>query len=224
MQSQARIQAAWDFEDHGPSVVWVGPGVTTYALGEFAWNAVRPPAEPRHQWFRGYAGPYRSLSEVAILCHRERATNVTRLQSVGGPLLPGRHQRWHFPECLEVTPGQYLLEVHYYARATEETARELATRTAESTRPSVVEWEAEAGGLYELVPRVGEARPAPENAGSFLTAPPRPGTPGTTAQRLEVSSWSAGIERVESPEAFGAPVLGYREDWRRYEEAGTTPP
>ena len=30
-----------------------------------------------------------------------------------------RHQRWHFPRCIEVLPGRYELEVHYFVRRTE---------------------------------------------------------------------------------------------------------
>ena len=139
-RSRERAAQGWDVDSQGANVVWAGPGMTAWALGELAVGAFRPPQEPDHVWFRAYNGPMRPLGDVAVLCHREHATNVQTLRDESsGVALPARHQRWHFPECIEVLAGSYELRVNYYSRDVSEANSELKSLTAESTRASVAE-------------------------------------------------------------------------------------
>ncbi len=218
-RSRDRAARGWDVESRGAQVVWAGPGMTAWALGELAVGAFRPPQEPRHVWFRAYPGPMRPLREVAVLCHREHATNIQTLRDErAGVEIPARHQRWHFPECIEALAGRYQLRVHYYSRNVREGESQLASLTAESTRASLPEWRAEAGGLYLLTAVLGTPRPARE-VPDFFRAAPRPQSPGTTSYDLQVSSWSVRIDRLAGWESLEYPALAYREAWREYEEA-----
>lgn len=218
-RSRERAAQGWDVESRGANVVWAGPGMTAWALGELAVGAFRPPQEPEHVWFRTYPGPMRPLGEVAVLCHRDHATNIQTLRDASSGLeTPARHQRWHFPECIEVPEGSYELRVHYYSRNVREGDSNLTSLTAESTRASVVEWQAEAGGVYLLTAVLGTPRPAPE-VPDFFRAPPRPQSPGTTSYELKMSSWNVRIDRVPGWESLEYPALAYRDEWRGYEEA-----
>ncbi len=219
-RSAEQIGSAWDLEAQGPGVLVAGPGLTTLALGELALNSVRPPPEPRRQWFRGYPGPMRPLAEVALLCHAQRATNATAILALEtGTLMPARHARWHYPECLELLAGRYRVQVHYYDRHVDDAASGLETATLESSQPSVVDWEAEAGGLYQLEAVLGPLEPALESEASFFRAPPRPGTPGTTAHEIDARSFEARIVRLGSAADLDPQRLEDRERWRAWEEA-----
>jgi hypothetical protein len=218
-RSRDRVAGGWDLESRGAQVVWAGPGMTAWALGELAVGAFRPPQEPLHVWFRTYPGPMRPLEEVAVLCHRDSATNVQSLRDERARVeMPARHQRWHFPECIEALEGRYELRVHYYSRSAREGEKELRSLTAESIRPSVAAWQAEAGGLYLLTAVLGTPRPAPE-VPDFFRAAPRPQSPGTTTYDLQVSSWNVRIDRLPGWDSLEVPALAYREAWREYEEA-----
>ncbi len=219
LQSAERIEAAWDVEAQGPAVVLAGPGLTTWALGELAVNSLRRPPEPRQQWFRGYPGPMQPLERVALLCHASRATNATALLRLDtGEVLPARHARWHYPECLEVLPGHYRLQVHYYERRVESEAEGLETATVESSQPAVVDWDARAGGAYRLLSELGPEQAAQESEASFFRAPPRPGTPGTTAHEIQARAFEVRVEDLAGVADLGPQILADREAWRAWEE------
>jgi hypothetical protein len=43
------------------------------------------------------------LDEVAILCSREDSTTVTTIQTQAHERATfARHQKWHYPQCIEV--------------------------------------------------------------------------------------------------------------------------
>ena len=161
----------------------------------------------------------RPASEVAILCHRERVTSVFSIRAEGDEVAyAARHQRWHYPRCIEVLPGNYRLEVNYYSRESIDVNRDLATQTVESARPSVVDWDAEAGGIYQLRAVLGEVKEAPGDVPSFFHASPRSQSPGTTTYALDVSTWNVRLERLPSVDYLHEPVLRFRERWRRFEQ------
>jgi len=108
--------------------------------------------------------------------------------------------------------------VNYYSRNVSEANSELKSLTAESTRASVAEWRAEAGGVYLLTAVLGAPRPAPD-VPDFFRAAPRPQSPGTTSYELQVSSWCVRIDRLPDWDSLEYPALAYREAWQEYEEA-----
>ena len=224
-----RLRDAWDVSEHGGSVAWRGPVLSGVALGDFLFHAIVPihtdgyflvdGREPREKWFRAYAGPMRPIDEVALLCHRDRTTSIYSIRAVSGETAyAARHQPWHYPRCVEVLNGAYQLEVNYYSRSSVDVNRDFATHTVESARPSVVEWEAEAGAIYQLRAVLGAPEDAPGDDPKFFNAPPRSSSPGTTTYDLQVSTWNARIERLPSPAYLDDPVRELRERWRQYEE------
>jgi hypothetical protein len=195
--------------------------MTTWAVGELALQSLRRPPEPLHQWFRNYSGAWESLDRVALLCHASRATNVTALlDRDSGEAAPARLARWHYPECLEVRPGRYRLQVHYYERRGLEREDSLETETLESTRAAIVDWDALAGGAYRLAAELGAGEPAEEAEAAFFRAPPRPGTPGTTAHDIEARAFAVVIETLASRAELDSETLAARERWRAWEESG----
>jgi hypothetical protein len=219
-RSADRIEAAWNYDERGPAILATGPAMTTWAVGELAVQSLRRPPEPRRQWFRNYTGAWEPLERVALLCHANHATNATALLDLGsGELEPARHARWHYPECLEVRPGHYRVQVHYYERRSVDREDGVETETLESSRPAVVDWNAQAGGAYRLSAELGQEEPAPEAEAAFFRAPPRPGTPGTTAHEVEARSFSIRIEALGSRAELGDDVFAARERWRQWEEA-----
>jgi hypothetical protein len=227
VRRSARIaRSGWDYAARGPWVVVTGPGGTLVATADLALNAFLPlnydgyflvdRRVPRRQWFRMYSGPMLPIDEVAILCNSERATNVRAIREVTeDEPSEARHERWHFPLCLEVLPGVYELEVHYYSRQTVADGSSPSTRQIESTEPSRVEWVAAAGGIYMLKGVLGEASPAPGRAPRSKI--PRSRSLGTSRFKLEVSEWNAKIERFASWGDIEEPIRQHRERWRRYE-------
>jgi hypothetical protein len=223
------VRDAWDTEEHGASVLWRGPVFSLIALGEFIVHSFVPidydgfafvdRREPRQKWFRAYGGAMRPLSEVAILCHRDHVTSIYSLRAEADEIAyAARHERWHYPRCIEVLPGSYRLEVNYYSRVSADVDRDLATETVESARPSIADWTAEAGAIYQLRAVFGDATDAPGDDPGFFHAPPRSQSPGTTTYALEVSTWNVRIERVPSVDYLDEPVLQYRERWKAYEK------
>jgi hypothetical protein len=223
------VRDAWDSGEHGAAVLWRGPVFSIAALGDFLVHALAPidydgyflvdRREPREKWFRAYGGAMRPRPEVAILCHRDRVTSIYSLRAEADETAyAARHERWHYPRCIEVLPGSYRLEVNYYSRVTADVDRDLATKTVESARPSVVDWTAEAGAIYQLRAVFGEAVEAPGDDPNFFHAPPRSQSPGTTTYALDVSTWNVRIDRVPAVDYLDEPVLEYRERWKAYEE------
>jgi hypothetical protein len=79
-----------------------------------------------------------------------------------------------------------------------------------------VRWNAEPGGAYVLRAVFGEKKPAPGPVPRSRIS--RSQSLGTSWLTLEVSDWFAEIDRVDSWEALGGPVLEERAAWARYED------
>jgi hypothetical protein len=177
--------------------------------------------EPQQKWFRFYTGPMQPLEKVAILCNRERATTVTTIRTEDQERATyARHQKWHYPQCIEVLPGRYELEVDFYSRETFRREFSVATYSTESTSPATVTWDAEAGGVYQLSAVLGGVTPAPGTAysGTTIKRLTRTATNlGTSEFTLDEGHWLAIVEKVPSLAAIDAPVVEHREAWKRYE-------
>ena len=217
-QRSRRIVAdGFDVESRGAWVAFTGPGSLLVAGGTML---VGPfflgPSEPRIKWFRSYPGKMLPVEQVAILCHGDRATWIHAMRPMGSDLWTrARHEKWHFPRCIEVLPGSYELEVHYFLRDSEDDVERAVTRQAESTQPSSARWEAEAGGLYRLTARVGD--PVPSQGPVPRRHIPRSRSLGTTWWDLQESEWTVWIERLPSWEAWDEPVREHRQAWMDYE-------
>jgi hypothetical protein len=217
-RSRRIVREGFDAEEHGGWVVLTAPASLLLAGGNALVGSVvplGPPPEPEAKWFRSYDGPMLPREQVAVACHRERATTVTRIRRPDAAWVAARYEPWHFPRCLEVLPGVYELEVQYFRRDTDAGSERLVTLQAESTEPSVVEWRAEAGGLYEiwatLGPRAPAAGPAPRRH------IPRSRSLGTSWWELETSSWNARIGRIPSWEAADPAIVEARRTWEAFE-------
>jgi hypothetical protein len=219
-RSERMLDDGFDREAHGGWVVLTAPASVLLAGGNLLVGSVvplGPPLEPDQKWFRSYTGGMLPREQVAVVCHRARATNVERLRRPGGPWVAARYEPWHFPRCLEVLPGRYELEVSYFHRASTDDDEELVTLQAESTEPSQVEWEAEAGVLYEIWAVVGPRAPATGPAPRRHV--PRSRSLGTSWWDLESSAWQARIGRLPSWEAADPEVVAARNAWQEYERA-----
>ncbi len=222
------LERGWDLRERGALVVLTGPVSLAHASADFAVHALVPldydgyflvdRREPPTQWFRRYAGPMRPPSEVSVLCHEERATFVEAIRDDSSPeWRQARDQAWHFPKCIEVLPGRYEIAVSYLLRRTDDARDKKSTMHIESTEPSTVHWNAEAGGAYLLRAVPGEPKPAPGPSPRSRISKSQ--SLGTSWLTLEVSDWVAEIERVDSWDALGEPVLEHRAAWERYERA-----
>jgi hypothetical protein len=220
------VERGFDTDARGPFVVLTGPVSLVHATVDFAAHALVPldydgyflvdRREPAVQWFRRYGGPMRPLADVSVLCHVERATFVAAIrEQPNEEWREAREESWQFPKCIEVLPGRYELVVDYLLRVTEDARDRKSTQHIESTEPSIVRWNAEAGRVYRLYARLGEARPAPGPAPRSRISKSQ--SLGTSWLTLEVSDWSAGIEPLDSWEALGEPLLEHRAAWARYE-------
>ena len=221
--SERIVRGGFDLDAHGPWVVLTGPGALLLAGGNLALGSlVRlgggvDPREPATQWFRAYAGPMLPGDEVAILCHRERATWVSGLRpAAGGEWRAARHRKWHFPACIEAPPGRWELEVQYFVRDIDSDIETSVSRQAESTQPSLVVWDARAGQVDQLTTVVGAAQPS-------QSTPPQRHIPhsralGTTWWELEESEWSVRIEPLARWAQLEGPVREAREAWEAYED------
>jgi hypothetical protein len=221
-QSKRIVRGGFNLEDRGLAIFVTAPGSLLLAGGNLMVASVLPigggvdPREPDVKWFRDYDGKMRSGNEVGILCHRDRATWVTGIRSAsGGAWRDARHEKWHFPTCIEVLPGRYELEIHYFDREHDDDREQSVTRQAESTTPSRVAWNAQAGGVYLLGVRLGTAQPS-------QAVPPQRHIPrsralDTTWWELEESDWYASIERYASWDSLQGPVVEQRRAWMEYE-------
>jgi hypothetical protein len=225
------MASGWDREKYGNWVVLAGPGMSLAAVGDFAAHALVPlhydgyflvdRGEPEQKWFRFYTGPMQPIEDVAILCNRERSTTVSTIRSHDQERATfARHQKWHYPQCIEVLPGTYELEVDFYSRETFPREFSVATYSTESTSPATVTWTPVTGGVYELSALLGDAAPSPGMAYSGTTIKRLTRTKtklGASEFTLDEGHWLAIVEEVPSVESIDAPVLEHRDAWRRYE-------
>jgi hypothetical protein len=225
------IARGWDYEKHGTLVLATGPGMSLLALGDFAVHAFVPlhydgyflvdRGEPQQKWFRFYTGPMQPIEDVAILCNRARATTVTTIRTAEQERATyARHQKWHYPQCIEVLPGSYELSVDFYSRETFPREFAVATYSTESTSPATVAWTPVAGEVYELTAVLGDVTPSPGAAysGTTIKRLTRSKTRlGASEFTLDEGHWLAIVEKVPSIESIEAPVLEHREAWSRYE-------
>jgi hypothetical protein len=222
------LAQGWDPDERGALMALTGPVSIVHATADFAVHALVPldydgyflvdRREPEVQWFRRYGGAMRPLEQVSILCHAERATFVAGIREQGSTeWREARNQSWQFPKCIEVLPGRYELAVDYLLRRSDDARDEKTTMHVESTEPSLVSWNAEAGGVYLLRAALGERKPAPGPAPRSRLSKSQ--SLGTSWLTLEVSDWVAEIERVESWQAIGVPVPEHRAAWARYEQS-----
>ena len=216
----------WDVEERGPWVVLTGPGAILLATTDLVINSVIPinydgyflidRREPQEKWFRFYTGEMQPLNRVAVLCNVERATTVRTIRQLNSPSVhPARFERWHFPHCIEVLPGSYELEVHYFLRKTETSVEATSTEHKESTEPSLIVWHADAGGVYALKAIMGQTQTAAGAAPRSRVS--RRSSLGTSSFELREGSWAAQIDRLPSWRYLDEPVRGYRERWAYYE-------
>jgi len=145
-QSARIVRKGFDFDERGPWILVSGPGSLLVAGGNFLVASVVPigsgvdPREPEVKWFHAYPGEMLPGEEVAVLCHRGSATWVTGIRPAsGGAWQNARHERWHFPACIEALPGSYEIEVHYFAR---EADKDIDTSVSRQTERR--------GGLWSL--------------------------------------------------------------------------
>lgn len=177
-----------------------------------SWMDTRRWNEPEAKWFTTYSGPMRSLDQVGVLCKESADLDITRIRSeVDGRSLEARHEKWHFPPCIEALPGRYTLAVGYFSRDTVFETTATITETTESPVPMEVEWEPEAGGVYELRAVLGSMAPLPG------LKPRSPRESATTEGRWYLRRWELEIERLESWEDVSASAREAREIWRRHQ-------
>ena len=120
------------------------------------------------------------------------------------------------PACIEALPGRYEIEVHYFARVSDEDIETSVSLQAESTRPSTILWQAEAGRVYLLSASLGDPEPAQGQPPQRHI--PRSRALGTTWWKLEESDWYVRIEPVAEWASLEGPVVEQRRVWMKYEE------
>ena len=222
-RSERIVAGGTDFDVLGPWVLVTGPLSVVVAGATWAVNSVVPisggvdPREPSTKWFAGYAGPLREASQVGFLCHRDSATWVTGIRSSGDAAWQSaREERWHFPVCLEVPPGRYELEVHYFARQHDDDRELSVSHQAESTEPSIIVWESVGGQVDTLAAEISSPLPS-------TNLPPQRHIPrsralGTTWWELEESQWFARIDRQGRWDELGPPVTEQRAAWAAWRQ------
>jgi len=192
--AEKTIATGSDFETLGPWVVVTAPGAVLVAGGQMAVGSLVPlgggvdPREPETKWFRAYAGDMRPGEEVGILCHSDLATWVTGIRPAsGGAWRSARHEKWHFPTCIEALPGRYEIEVNYFERDHDDDRDESVSRQAESTAPTYAIWQARPGQVDRLEVLIGEPEPAQGRPPQRHI--PRSRALGTTWWELNESDW-----------------------------------
>jgi hypothetical protein len=220
-RSSETLKEGWDFEANGLRVLYTGPGATVMAAGDLALYSMRPArsssAEPEVKWFRFYDGPMRPQEEIAILCHLDSATHISSIRGLADPVaVAARYEPWHYPACIEATPGEYEITVSYYSRKTVEQDLSATTTTSESTTDSTTQWDAQPGAVYVLAAVIGKPATAP---GKGPTYKPRRRTKELwdTTFMLEVSHWKAAIVQLPETAQLDLPIKAHREIWRQHE-------
>ena len=220
-RSSETLKTGWDLEAQGMRVLYTGPGATVMAAGDLALYSMRPArtssGEPQVKWFRFYDGPMRPEEEVAILCHLDSATHISSIRRIEDPAAAAaRYEPWHYPACIEATPGEYEITVSYYLRKTVERDLLAITTNSESTTDSTTQWNAKSGAVYVLVAVIGKPALAPGKGPGYK---PRRRTKELwdTRFKLEVSHWKATIVQLPETTQLDLPIKAHREAWRRHE-------
>ena len=220
--AETTIERGFDFDAHGPWILVTAPGSVVIAAGQLAVVSVVPmgkgvdPREPEGKWYHAYQGEMRSGDAVGILCHADGAAWVTGIRPAsGGDWRPARHEKWHFPICIEALPGRYELEVHYFLRQHEDDRKESVNRQAESTEPTYVVWEAAAGRVDELTVHLG--RPEPAQGRPPQRHIPRSRALGTTWWELNESEWYVSVAQAGRWEDTHGGIAEQRAAWETWE-------
>ena len=220
-RSTETLKKGWNLEANGLRVLYTGPGAAVMAAGDLALYSMRPTrtysGEPRVKWFRFYDGPMRPEDEVAILCHLDSATHISSIRRIADPVaMEARYEPWHYPACIEATPGEYEITVSYYLRKTVEQDLSATTTTSESTTDSTTQWNAKPGVVYVLAAVIGKPAQAPGKGPSYKVRR-RTKELWDTSFTLEVSHWKATIVRLPETAQLDLPIKAHREAWRRHE-------
>lgn len=220
--AEKTLQSGFDFDAHGPWLLVTVPGSLLVAGGQLAVGSVIPfgkgvdPREPEIKWYRAYPGDMRPGEEVGILCHADRASWVTGIRPAsGGVWRTARHEKWHFPVCIEALPGRYEIEVNYFAREHEDDRDESVSRQAESTEPTYAIWEARAGRVDRLEVQIGD--PEPAHGQPPQRHIPRSRALGTTWWELKESDWYVRVVPGGPWETLEGPIVEQRAAWAAWE-------
>jgi hypothetical protein len=216
------VERGFDFDSHGPWILVTAPGSLLLAGGQVAVGSVIPfgkgvdPREPEIKWYHAYPGEMRSGEEVGILCHVDLAAWVTGIRPAsGGAWRTARHEKWHFPACLEALPGRYEIEVNYFDRDHEDDREESVSRQAESTEPTYAIWEARAGQIDRLEVHIGAREPAQGQPPQRHI--PRSRALGTTWWELNESEWFVRVVPEGQWQAQEGPLVKQRAAWAAWE-------
>jgi hypothetical protein len=216
------LERGFDFDSHGPWIVVTAPGSLLLAGGQIAVGSVIPfgkgvdPREPEIKWYHAYAGEMRPGDEVGILCHGDLATWVTGIRPAsGGAWRMARHEKWHFPACLEALPGRYEIEVNYFERDHEDDREESVSRQAESTEPTYAIWEARAGQVDRLEVQIGAREPAQGQPPQRHI--PRSRALGTTWWELKESEWFVRVVPEGEWQTQEGPLVEQRAAWAAWD-------
>jgi hypothetical protein len=220
-RSSQTLKKGWNVDADGLRVLYKGPGAAVKAAGDLALYSMRSTqtssGEPHVKWFRFYDGPMRPEHEVAILCHLDSATHISSIRRIADPVaMEARYEPWHYPACIEATPGEYEITVSYYLRKTVEQDLLATTTTSESTTDSTTQWNANPGVVYVLAAVIGKPAQAPGKGPSYKTRR-RTKELWDTSFTLEVSHWKATIVQLPETTQLDLPIKAHREAWRRHE-------
>ena len=206
------LERGWDPHERGVLMILTGPVSLLHAGADFLVHALVPldydgyflvdRREPPVQWFRRYGGPMLPLSNVAILCHEQRATFVEAIRDEGGSeWRAARDQNWQFPKCIEVLPGRYQIAVSYLLRKTDDARDAKTTTHVESTEPSTVAWTADSSRKAEYRDRNIYISAKDGSGERQLT------TDGSEAERIKygTASWVYGEELDQTSAMWWSP-------------------
>jgi hypothetical protein len=221
--AEKTIKSGTDFDNLGPWVLVTAPGSVLVAGGQMAVGSVVPfgrgvdPREPEFKWYHAYSGEMRPGEEVGILCHTDPSTWVTGIRPAsGGGWRSARHEKWHFPVCIEALPGRYEIEVNYFQRQHEDDRDESVSRQAESTEPTYSIWEARPGQVDRLEVRIGSPQPAQGQPPQRHI--PRSRALGTTWWELNESEWFVRVVPDGEWQSQEGAIVEQRAAWAVWED------
>jgi len=167
--------------------------------------------EPERKWFKLYPGPMRPLEEVAVLCRESAGADIATIRREGeSRARAARHEKWHYPICIEAPAGVYVLEVNFFSRDTVIEVTATITETMESAVPMTAEWRAEAGAVYALRVTLGRMAPLPG------LKPRAPRESATTHGRWYLRNWEVAVDRLAGWEDLPEPTRAARDAWVSY--------